>query len=168
MARKGKKRSSQRSAISSQPKGESFVGAVSNRDRVIRYPEKTERLVSLGHPARSGTNPLDGLVLEDAGVETANARELDANKSSPALTPIYRDDAHGIWLYQGNSAGARAGCLAILDAIYAKHGEAGCFDMIAVRLRRRLVRLGFCRPAVLPLERRHHVSRGPDGEGGQR
>ena len=36
---------------------------------------------------------------------------------------VYRDDAHGIWLYHGN-------CLSILDAIYAKHGDDGCFDMV--------------------------------------
>jgi site-specific DNA-methyltransferase (adenine-specific) len=43
-----------------------------------------------------------------------------------ALAPlnlVYGDDAHGIFLYQGD-------CLEVLDAIYAKHGDDGCFDMI--------------------------------------
>ena len=42
-----------------------------------------------------------------------------------ALVPlncVYRDDAHGIFLYQGD-------CLEVLDAIAAKHPD-GCFDMI--------------------------------------
>ena len=58
-------------------------------------------------------SPLDGIVVnEDAG----------ATGTAPPNC-IYRDDAHGIFLYHGN-------CLAILDAIHAKHGDAGCFDMI--------------------------------------
>lgn len=112
------------------------VGAVCNRDPV-RYPEKPERIVSLGQK-RASVNPLDGLVLEDAVVESAvpaeKARagvESAVPAESPALgtahsttlTPIYRDDAHGIWLYQGN-------CLSILDAIYKKYGNEGRFDMI--------------------------------------
>jgi hypothetical protein len=101
----------------------------------IRYPGKPERLLTLGHnPARSGTSPLDGLVLEGneftAGAVVASA--VPAETSAPSaplrLNPVYRDDAHGIWLYHGN-------CLSILDAIYAKHGDAGCFDMIAVEQR---------------------------------
>ena len=44
---------------------------------------------------------------------------------SGALAPlncVYRDDPHGIFLYQGD-------CLEVLDAIAAKHPD-GCFDMI--------------------------------------
>ena len=62
-----------------------------------KYPEQPERI-----------NPLDGVVLE-----------------STALAPLncaYRDDAHGIFLYQGD-------CLEVLDAIADKHPD-GCFDMI--------------------------------------
>ncbi len=36
---------------------------------------------------------------------------------------IFRDDTHGLWLYHGN-------CLELLDAIYAKYGDDGRFDMI--------------------------------------
>jgi site-specific DNA-methyltransferase (adenine-specific) len=83
-------------------------------------------------PPRESLNPLDGLVLEDRPVESPiNTDETPMGKPirvhpcasvvSP-LSPAYRDDAHGIWLYHGN-------CLALLDAIAAKHPE-GCFDMI--------------------------------------
>jgi hypothetical protein len=48
----------------------------------------------------------------------------DEQATKMVALPVYRDDAHGIWLYQGN-------CLAILDAIAAKHPD-GCFDMIGV------------------------------------
>jgi site-specific DNA-methyltransferase (adenine-specific) len=53
-------------------------------------------------------NPLDGVV-QDPG-------------SLVPLNCVYRDDARGIWLYQGD-------CLEVLDAIAAKHPD-GCFDMI--------------------------------------
>jgi len=128
MARKGKQEGSQRSAVSSQPKG-------------VHYAEQPERVIALGHsPPSSGlrrTSPLDGLVLEENifTTETQGAQKGEAvadsklqHSSTPSsspvqpLTPIYRDDAHGIWLYQGN-------CLAIMDAIAAKHPD-GCFDMI--------------------------------------
>ncbi|MGD0652329.1 MAG: site-specific DNA-methyltransferase [Verrucomicrobiia bacterium] len=96
----------------------------------VRYAEKPECL-----------SPLDGIVLEDDGLSAeavGRARSPSAPPSEThgrlgqpslpdaatiSLEPIFRDDAHGIWLYHGN-------CLSILDAIYAKHGEAGCFDMI--------------------------------------
>lgn len=42
-------------------------------------------------------------------------------KRAPVLT--FRDDARGLWLYHGNS-------LELLDAIYAKYGDAGRFDAI--------------------------------------
>ena len=45
-----------------------------------------------------------------------------AIRNPHSLTPAYRDDAHGIGLYHGN-------CLAILDAIAAKHPD-GCFDCV--------------------------------------
>jgi site-specific DNA-methyltransferase (adenine-specific) len=64
----------------------------------IRYPEQPERI-----------NPLDGIVIVDAALVPLNR--------------VYRDEPHGIFLYQGD-------CLEVLDAIYAKHGDDGCFDMI--------------------------------------
>ncbi len=66
----------------------------------IRYPEKKERI---GSP-----DPLDGVVLEPTALAP--------------FSSIHRDDAHGIWLYNGD-------CLEVLDAIAAKHPD-GCFDMI--------------------------------------
>jgi hypothetical protein len=45
----------------------------------------------------------------------------DARSTIPAL--VFRDDTHGLWLYHGN-------CLELLDAIYAKYGDAGRFDTI--------------------------------------
>jgi hypothetical protein len=82
----------------------------------VRYPEQPERI-----------NPLDGIVLEDAGGGTRSVASADERIGHEGpwpstLAPIYRDDAHGIWLYQGN-------CLSILDAIAAKYPD-GCFDMI--------------------------------------
>jgi site-specific DNA-methyltransferase (adenine-specific) len=64
----------------------------------IRYEPKPERL-----------SPLDGIVMENTALVPFNC--------------VYRDDTHGIFLYQGD-------CLEVLDAIYAKHGDDGCFDMI--------------------------------------
>ncbi len=86
----------------------------------VRYAEKAERVVSLG-----SRSPLDGFVLEDnvaAGFSPRETYERTLKGAATNLTPIYRDDAHGIWLYHGN-------CLSILDAIAGKHPE-GCFDMI--------------------------------------
>ena len=71
----------------------------------VHYPAPAERLIHPDHPA----NPLDGIVL-----------------NTDALVPfklVYRDDPHGIFLYQGD-------CLEVLDAIYAKYGDEGRFDMI--------------------------------------
>jgi site-specific DNA-methyltransferase (adenine-specific) len=103
MARKKKNASSQRSVVSSQSTG-------------IRYAEPPERI-----------NPVDGIVLEDTVAAVYDRRDPkveDRRSQSAATVPncVYRDDAHGVWLYQGN-------CLTILDAIAAKH-PAGCFDMI--------------------------------------
>ncbi|CAN5717780.1 hypothetical protein BH18ACI4_BH18ACI4_06300 [soil metagenome] len=53
-------------------------------------------------------NPVDGIV-------------LDADSLSP-LTSIYRDDTHGLFLYEGDS-------LEVLDKIAEIHAD-GCFDMI--------------------------------------
>jgi site-specific DNA-methyltransferase (adenine-specific) len=49
------------------------------------------------------------------------AVERRNEKRAPVLT--FRDDARGLWLYHGNS-------LELLDAIYAKYGDAGRFDAI--------------------------------------
>jgi site-specific DNA-methyltransferase (adenine-specific) len=84
----------------------------------VRYAEQPERI-----------NPVDGIVLEDSGgvgVSPAAVPKIQSTTATgtvaPPLQPIYRDDAHGIWLYQGN-------CLTILDAIAAKNPD-GCFDMV--------------------------------------
>ena len=58
--------------------------------------------------SRGTASPLDGLVLEPSALAPLNC--------------VYRDDPHGIFLYQGD-------CLEVLDAIAAKHPD-GCFDMI--------------------------------------
>jgi site-specific DNA-methyltransferase (adenine-specific) len=93
----------------------------------VIYAEQPERIVS--------GSPLDGVVMEE-GTAEAVGRACSPSAPSAAgddqrggvghtalpVKPVFRDDAHGIWLYQGN-------CLAILDAIYAKH-PAGCFDAI--------------------------------------
>ena len=92
-----------------------------------RYPVHPERLIHPDHPA----NPLDGIVLEDVGragwpsppPSATDEHHGGVGHTALPLTPIYRDDTHGIWLYHGN-------CLAILDAIYAKYGDDGRFDMV--------------------------------------
>jgi site-specific DNA-methyltransferase (adenine-specific) len=58
--------------------------------------------------ARGNASPLDGIVMEPGALAPLNC--------------VYRDDPHGIFLYQGD-------CLEVLDAIAAKHPD-GCFDMI--------------------------------------
>jgi site-specific DNA-methyltransferase (adenine-specific) len=63
----------------------------------VHYPVDPERI-----------NPLDGIVMEPSALAPLNC--------------VYRDDPHGIFLYQGD-------CLEVLDAIAAKHPD-GCFDMI--------------------------------------
>lgn len=78
--------------------------------RAVRYPVQPERIGTI--------NPLDGLVVsEDVGRARPPGEPSEPNEQRGApsrralpVQPIYRDDAHGIWLYQGN-------CLAILDAI---------------------------------------------------
>jgi site-specific DNA-methyltransferase (adenine-specific) len=97
--------------------------------KTVRYVPKPERL-----------SPLDGIVLEDEGLSSeavgrarspsAPPSETHGRLGQPSLPdaatipiqPVFRDDAHGIYLYHGN-------CLAVLDAIAAKHPD-GCFDMI--------------------------------------
>src|SRR5216683_1587998 len=63
----------------------------------VVYPSPPERL-----------NPLDGIVMEPGALAPLNC--------------VYRDDPHGIFLYQDD-------CLEVLDAIATKHPD-GCFDMI--------------------------------------
>ena len=72
----------------------------STKSKPVRYPESPERIGSI--------NPLAGITLADSALAPLNC--------------AYRDDAHGIFLYQGD-------CLEVLDAIAAKH-PAGCFDCI--------------------------------------
>ena len=109
-----------RKTVSNQP------SAVSGRPAKARYAEQPERIYhDLGV-----VNPVDGIVLEDgvaallrSAVSSSPRTEsaVDTTAATP-LQPVFRDDAHGIWLYHGN-------CLSILDAIAAKHPD-GCFDMI--------------------------------------
>lgn len=68
--------------------------------RAVRYAEQPERIGSI--------NPVEGITLGENALAPLNC--------------AYRDDAHGIFLYQGD-------CLEVLDAIAAKH-PCGCFDMI--------------------------------------
>ena len=64
------------------------------------------------------SSPLDGVVLEPSALAPLNC--------------VYRDDPHGIFLYQGD-------CLEVLDAIAAKYPD-GCFDMmLPLKDKRRLV-----------------------------
>jgi hypothetical protein len=82
------------------------------------YPEQPERI-----------NPVEGIVIEDSvvgrdgppGRPSENVSGAPGGRAIP-VQPIYRDDAHDIWLYHGN-------CLTILDGIAAKHPD-GCFDMV--------------------------------------
>lgn len=125
MARTRKKGSSQRSAISSQPKivhsgtgvppvaVHGGVGVSPAVVKNIHYPEKPERLLSpLGRnppsPGLRRTSPLDGLVMEDSlsgtGVSpvSSGAVSPDATTGQASrlsyypLQPLFRDDAHGI------------------------------------------------------------------------
>lgn len=102
-------------------------GVAKKTSKALRYPEPRERLLT--------GSPLDNAVLEgdvaaflrnaDAGTgaeEQPVAHRATATPTSTAPSPVFRDDARGIWLYQGNS-------LALLDAIAAKHPD-GCFDMM--------------------------------------
>ncbi|MDW8343271.1 MAG: site-specific DNA-methyltransferase [Verrucomicrobiae bacterium] len=70
------------------------------RSKPLRYPEPPERL--------GAVDPLEGISLGESALVPLNC--------------VYRDDAHGIFLYQGD-------CLEVLDAIAAKYPD-GCFDMI--------------------------------------
>jgi hypothetical protein len=79
----------------------------------VNYSAPPERLIAKDSiPVRrslgEGGNPLDGIVMEPGALAPLNC--------------VYRDDPHGIFLYQGD-------CLEVLDAIAAKHPD-GCFDMI--------------------------------------
>ncbi len=77
--------------------------AVVSGSAPTRYPTPPERLI-----ASDSVNPLDGVVLEPTALAPLNC--------------VYRDDPHGIFLYQGD-------CLEVMDAIAAKYPD-GCFDMI--------------------------------------
>ncbi len=60
-------------------------------------------------------SPLEGISLHEPSVDYST-------EPGPPDTLIYRDDAHSIWLYHGNS-------LRLMDLIAAKHPD-GYFDMI--------------------------------------
>ncbi len=66
----------------------------------LRYPEQPERIGSI--------NPVEGITLTENALAPLNC--------------AYRDDEHGIFLYQCD-------CLEVLDAIAVKHPD-GCFDMV--------------------------------------
>jgi site-specific DNA-methyltransferase (adenine-specific) len=72
-----------------------------------KYPEQPER-INPPSPGLRRTSPLDGVI-------------FDKDPLVP-LNLVYEDNAHGIFLYQGD-------CLEVLDAIAAKHPD-GCFDMV--------------------------------------
>jgi len=109
-------------------------------------------------------------VLENSGTGVSPVHSLtDATQTGETPVPlgcIYRDDAHGILPRIRFGAGCiretpnafGAGCLAILDAIYAKHGDAGCFDMaLPLDKKRRLVWLGLPTRHIAA----HHPSASP-------
>ena len=99
----------------------------SKRKKHVIYQQPRERIIT---PTTG--SPLDGVVFEDGrdgppGRPSGESKIGAPKSASPEhfrgrALPAYRDDAHGIFLYQGD-------CLEILDAIAAKHPE-GCFDMI--------------------------------------
>jgi site-specific DNA-methyltransferase (adenine-specific) len=75
----------------------------------VRHSPKGDGGSAIIYPAPPECiNPLDGIVLEPSALAPLNC--------------VYRDDPHGIFLYQGD-------CLEVMDAIYGKHPD-GCFDMI--------------------------------------
>ena len=68
----------------------------------------------------------DGSIKSSAAVpaassDSSNQSRRDACATLPRL--VFHDDSHSLWLYHGN-------CLELLDAIYAKYGDAGRFDAI--------------------------------------
>jgi len=77
-------------------------------DAVINGPTRALMAETDRDHRMERVNPVDGVLLR---------REVQV-----APNCIYRNDGHGIWLYQDDS-------LDILDAIAAKQPE-GCFDMI--------------------------------------
>jgi site-specific DNA-methyltransferase (adenine-specific) len=81
-------------------KGSGQQSALSRQRRSVRYAGQPERIGSI--------DPLDGITLGDGALAPLNC--------------VYRDDAHGIFLYQGD-------CLEVMDQIAEKHPD-GCFDMI--------------------------------------
>jgi hypothetical protein len=124
VARKGERASSQRSAVSNQPKTvhsgtgvspvavHGGVGVSPAAVKNVRYPEKPERIVSpLGRnppsPGLRRTSPLDGLVMEDnvaagftpasTGASKDHLPQDDVAASRAASAALgFRDDAHGI------------------------------------------------------------------------
>ena len=57
--------------------------------------------------------------------ETPTQRAGTVPGAPPSTPPrlTFSDPSRGVWLYHGN-------CLELLDAIYARHGNAGRFDAI--------------------------------------
>jgi site-specific DNA-methyltransferase (adenine-specific) len=60
---------------------------------------------------------------EDGTIDTNGHTPTVEQIKTPPPTLTFADPARQLWLYNGN-------CLEILDAIYAKHGDVGRFDMV--------------------------------------
>jgi len=78
----------------------------------VPYPQRDEEFI--GHhspllaPRSTSADPFAGLLLKEDALQPLNL--------------VHRDDAAGVWLYQGD-------CLEVLDALAVRH-PAGCFDAI--------------------------------------
>jgi site-specific DNA-methyltransferase (adenine-specific) len=90
-----------------------------------KKPRKPKPLYRTKPPKISGGDFVHAEPISSAHFELREdgtvAVERRNEKRAPVLT--FRDDARGLWLYHGNS-------LELLDAIYAKYGDAGRFDAI--------------------------------------
>jgi site-specific DNA-methyltransferase (adenine-specific) len=88
-----------------------------DRNRVQRHAARRQ---TGGHPQGSHFQ-----LHEDGTIQATPSRHGGGHPQGLQRPPVltFRDDAHGLWLYHGN-------CLELLDAIYAKYGDDGRFDMI--------------------------------------
>jgi hypothetical protein len=64
----------------------------------------------------------DGTIQSTAETQRRGENNSDVSLQRPPEL-ILHDASHRLWLYHGN-------CLELLDAIYARHGDAGRFDAI--------------------------------------
>jgi len=65
----------------------------------------------------------DGSIQSSAGVSPAHSNDSAMGRRDACPTLIFSSDSPFVRLYHGN-------CLELLDAIYARHGNAGRFDAI--------------------------------------